>query len=57
MCVLEKQYDMLIWPDLLKEKKPSAKGLDITAGHVRQRGIPLLWGGYWKRFVLNRMSE
>ena len=40
-----------------KEKKPSAKGLDITAGHVRQRGIPLLWGGYWKRFVLNRMSE
>lgn len=24
MCALEKQYDMLIWPDLLKEKKPSA---------------------------------
>ena len=41
----------------MKEKKPSAKGLEITAGHVRQHGIPLLGGGYWKRFVLDRMSE
>lgn len=34
-CALGKQYNMLIWPDLLKEKKPSAYYIHLISSRVK----------------------